>query len=60
MGGQLKSTWFLLGLEMMLSASWREEEDEEGDVERLSPSRRSVLRSCLSGWQGDAVVESAG
>jgi hypothetical protein len=45
----------------MLSASWREEDDEEGDVERLSPSRRSVLRSCLSGQQGgDAVVESAG
>jgi hypothetical protein len=45
---------------MVLSASWREEHDEAGEVERLSPSRRSVLRSCFAGRQADAVVESAG
>jgi hypothetical protein len=45
---------------MVLSASWREEEDEEGEVQRLSPSRRSVLRSCGAGRQAVAVLESAG
>lgn len=48
-----------LGMEGMLSAAWREEE-EDNDVDRLSPSRRSVLRSGLVGQQAADAVESAG
>ena len=47
------------GVETMLSDSWREEDDGV-DVEGLSASRRSVLRSCLASQQSDVVVESAG